>query len=271
MKNGRRKPHSSQVSTMTSGKSRIHIGVGGWNYEPWRGSFYPAGLAQRRELEFASRKFTSIEINSTYYGSQKPESFAKWRDETPEGFLFAVKGPRFATNRRVLAEATPSIERFFTSGVMELKDKLGPINWQFLPTKRFEPRDFEEFLKLLPKTVEGRSIRHAIEVRHESFSTPDFVALARNYDAAIVIAADSDFPRINDITAPFVYARIMGTVESEPAGYPEAGLQKWSDQVWRWSTEESRDVFLYVISGFKTRNPQAAMAILARLPHDARA
>ncbi len=256
---------------MTSSQSRIHAGVGGWNYEPWRGSFYPSGLAQRRELEYASRKLTSIEINSTYYGSQKPESFAKWRDETPEGFLFAVKGPRFATNRRALAEAGASIERFFTSGVMELGGKLGPVNWQFLPTKRFEPEDFEKFLKLLPKTVEGRSIHHAVEVRHESFNTPDFIALARHYGVAIVIAADSDFPRIGEITAPFVYARIMGTAESEPAGYAEAELQKWADQAWRWSNEASRDVFLYVISGFKTRNPQAAMAILARLPHGARA
>lgn len=255
---------------MTTGKSRIQVGVGGWNYEPWRGSFYPDGLAQRRELEYASRKLTSIEINSTYYGSQKPESFAKWRDETPEGFLFAVKGPRFATNRRLLAEAGASIERFFASGVMELRDKLGPVNWQFLPTKKFEPGDFEKFLKLLPKTIEGRSVRHAVEVRHESFNTPDFAALARQYGVAIVIAADSNFPRINDITAPFVYARIMGTVESEPEGYKEVDLQKWADQIWRWSNE-ARDVFLYVISGFKTRNPQAAMAILARLPQDARA
>lgn len=252
-------------------KSNVHIGVGGWNYEPWRGTFYPPGLPQRRELEYASRKLTSIEINSTYYGSQKPESFAKWRDETPEGFVFAVKGPRFATNRRVLAEAGTSIERFFTSGVMELREKLGPINWQFLPTKKFEASDFEEFLKLLPKSINGRTIRHAIEVRHESFNVPDFIALARKYGVAIVIAADSEFPQISDSTAPFVYARIMGTAESEPAGYHDTDLQKWSDQIWQWTNKASRDVFLYVISGFKTRNPAAAMAILARLPHDAQA
>jgi len=256
---------------MTSRKSRVHIGIGGWNYEPWRGSFYPPGLAQRRELEYASRKLTSIEINSTYYGSQKPESFAKWRDETPESFIFAVKGPRFATNRRVLAEAGNSIERFFTSGVMELKEKLGPVNWQFLPTKKFEAGDFEEFLKLLPKNVNGSTIRHAIEVRHESFNVPAFVALAQKYGVAIVMAADSEFPQISDSTAPFVYARIMGTVESEPGGYRDADLQKWADQVCQWTNEATRDVFLYVISGFKTRNPAAAMAILARLPHNARA
>ncbi len=247
-------------------RSHIHIGIGGWVYEPWRGSFYPPGLAQRRELEYASRKLTSIEINGTYYGSQKPESFAKWREETPEGFVFAVKGPRFATNRRVLAEAGASIERFFTSGVMELKEKLGPINWQFLPTKKFEAGDLEDFLKLLPKTLDGTAIRHALEVRHESFNTPDFIALARQYGVAIVMAVDSPHPRISESTAPFIYARIMGTVESESSGYAEADLRKWADQVLQWTNETAREVFLYVISGFKTRNPAAAMAILARIP-----
>ena len=256
---------------MPGGKSHIHIGVGGWVYEHWRGSFYPPGLAQRRELEYASRKLTSIEINGTYYGSQKPESFAKWREETPDGFVFAVKGPRFATNRRVLAEAGASIERFFKSGVMELREKLGPINWQFLPTKKFEAGDFEEFLKLLPKTVDGAAIRHAVEVRHESFNTPDFISLARQYGVAVVIAADSAFPQISDINAPFVYARIMGTAESEPAGYPDADLQKWAERVLQWTNENTREVFLYVISGFKTRNPDAAMAILARIPHNTQA
>ncbi len=128
-------------------ETRIRIGVGGWTYEPWRGAFYPDGLAQKRELEYASRRLTSIEINGTYYGSQKPASFAKWHDETPEDFVFALKGPRFTTNRRVLAEAGQSVERFFASGVMALKDKLGPINWQFMPSKKFDPEDFEGFLK----------------------------------------------------------------------------------------------------------------------------
>ena len=160
-------------SDATSGL-RVRIGVGGWTYAPWRGTFYPQGLAQKRELEFASRKLTSIEINGTYYGSQKPESFAKWHDETPDDFVFSVKGPRFATNRRVLADAEQPIERFFASGVLKLGDKLGPINWQFMPTKKFDPEDFEGFLKLLPASVEGRAIRHAVEVRHDSFRTPRF-------------------------------------------------------------------------------------------------
>jgi uncharacterized protein YecE (DUF72 family) len=217
-------------------KPRILIGVGGWTFEPWRGPFYPTGLAQKKELEFASRKLTSIEINGTYYGSQKPASFAKWHDETPDDFVFAVKGSRFTTNRRVLSEAGESIERFFSSGVMLLRDKLGPINWQFMATKKFDPDDFAGFLKLLPKTVEGRPIRHAVEVRHESFRNPDFIALAREYGVAVVIAGDSAFPQIADLTAPFAYARIMGTTESEPAN----GRMATQRTAWRPSRRRGR-------------------------------
>src|SRR5580692_5088897 len=150
----------------------IRIGVGGWTYEPWRGTFYPKTLPQKSELEHLSRELTSIEINGTYYGSQKPASFAKWRDETPDGFVFSVKAPRFVMNRTVLASAGSTIARFFASGVMELKDKLGAINWQFLPTKKFDPADFNAFLALLPKEVAGRTLRHAVEVRHASFHSP---------------------------------------------------------------------------------------------------
>src|SRR5579859_729889 len=209
-------------------KRSIRIGVGGWTYEPWRGSFYPDGLAQKRELEYASRKLSSIEINGTYYGSQKRESFAKWHDETPDDFVFTLKGPRFTTNRRVLGEAGESIQRFIDSGITELKDKLGPINWQFMATKKFDPADFEAFLKLLPKSAGGRQLRHAVEVRHDSFRAPDFVALARAYEVAIVLAADSEFPQIADPTAPFVYARIMGTTEGNDAGYAPAALDAWA-------------------------------------------
>ena len=262
-------------------KPRIRIGVGGWSYEAWRGAFYPAGLAQRRELEYMSRKLTSIEINGTYYGSQKPESFAKWHDETPDDFVFAVKGPRFSTNRRVLSEAGASIERFFASGVTALKDKLGPINWQFMPSKKFDAVDFEGFLELLPKKMDGRKIRHAVEIRHASFETPDFVALARQYGVAIVTAGDSPYPQIADVTADFVYARIMGTSEAEDLGYSGPALELWADRARTWAAggapggletvasapgaRSERDVFLYVISGFKARNPQAAMALVERV------
>jgi uncharacterized protein YecE (DUF72 family) len=261
--------------------ARIVVGVGGWTFEPWRGVFYPDGLAQKRELEFLSRKMTSNEINGTYYGSQKPESFAKWRDETPDDFVFAVKGPRFATNRRVLAESGESVERFFNSGVMELKHKLGPINWQFMATKKFDPEDFEAFLKLLPTSVAGQKIRNAVEVRHDSFKNPDFVALARKYGVAIIIAADSHYTEIADVTADFVYARIMGTIEGEAAGYSKSAIDAWAKRAHMWASGGApsglastlapapkaieRDVFLYVISGAKERNPAAAMALIARL------
>lgn len=261
-------------------KTHIRIGIGGWTYEPWRGPFYPAGLAQKRELEHAARHLTSIEVNGTYYGSQKPESFAKWHDETPADFVFSLKAPRFATNRKVLAEAGQSIERFFTSGLMELKDKLGPINWQFMATKKFDPEDFEAFLKLLPASHEGRQLRHAVEVRHESFQHPDFIAMLRAYGVAPVVAGDSDYPQIADAAAPFVYARIMGTTEGEALGYSEAALEDWAGRARSWAQGEvpqdlpliapqteaaPRDVYLYVISGHKVSNPQAAMALIERV------
>jgi uncharacterized protein YecE (DUF72 family) len=259
----------------------ICIGIGGWTYAPWRGTFYPEKLPQKRELEYAASKLTSIEINGTFYGSQKPASFIKWREETPDGFVFALKGPRYATNRRVLAEAGESIERFFASGVLELKEKLGPINWQFAGTKKFDAADFDAFLALLPKEIEGRTIRHAVEVRHDSFRDPDFIALAREHGVAIVLAGDSDYPQIADLTAPFVYARIMGTQEAEPLGYPSKALDLWAERAQAWATgkavkgldtvgaekvsEAPRDVFLYVISGGKVRNPAAAGGLIERL------
>jgi uncharacterized protein YecE (DUF72 family) len=269
------------VAEKRNAAGRIRVGVGGWTYEPWRGVFFPKGLPQAKELEYASARLTSIEINGTYYGSQKPASFAKWRDETPDDFVFAVKGPRFATNRRVLAEAGESIERFFKTGVTELKAKLGPINWQFATSKRFDPEDFAAFLKLLPKSVDGLPIRHAVEVRHESFKSPDLIALAREHEVAVVIAGDSEYPDIADVTAPFVYARIMGTIEDEEQGYVAAALDQWAKRAKTWAAGGSpedlatvaapqfdaagREVFLYVISGAKERNPAAAMALIERL------
>jgi uncharacterized protein YecE (DUF72 family) len=262
----------------TAAPAKIRIGVGGWDYEPWRGAFYPDKLPHARELEYASRRLTSIEVNGTYYRSQTRETFAKWRDETPDDFVFSLKAPRFATNRKQLAAAGESIERFIASGVTELKDKLGPINWQFMPTKKFDPVDFEAFLKQLPKSIDGRPLRHAVEVRHESFRDPDFIALARKHGVAIVLAGDSDFPEIADLTAPFVYARIMGTRERPKLGYVPKGLDLWAERAQAWAAGEApkdlhyaakaadhrpRDVFLYVISGYKEKNPAAAMALIA--------
>jgi uncharacterized protein YecE (DUF72 family) len=259
----------------------IRIGVGGWTYEPWRGSFYPEGLVQKRELEYAASKLTSIEINGTFYGSQKPETFIKWREETPAGFVFSLKAPRYATHRRELAAAGPTIERFLSSGVLELQDKLGAINWQLMPATKFEPADFEAFLKLLPQKAEGRVLRHAVEVRHESFRVAELVAMARHYGVAVVVAGDSEYPLIPDATAPFVYARIMGTKSKEPAGYSAAELDAWALRAQNWAkgghpkdlpavapekpAQVSRDVYLYVISGHKVANPAAAQALIERV------
>ncbi|WP_133646546.1 DUF72 domain-containing protein [Paraburkholderia flava] len=267
---------------MATKKARILTGIGGWTFEPWRGgTFYPEGLTQKRELEYASRKLTSIEINGTFYGSQKPETFAKWRDETPDGFVFSLKAPRFATHRRVLAESGESVERFFSSGVLELRDRLGAVNWQFAPTKQFDEEDFCAFLDLLPKRADGLTLRHAVEVRHESFQCDAFVALARKYGVAIVMAGDSKYPQIADATAPFVYARIMGTDEAHPHGYDKGALDQWAARARTWAAggtpegletfgkspakETARDVYLYVISGYKASNPSAAMALIERL------
>src|SRR5271163_1620526 len=267
--------------THEAATAAIRVGIGGWTYEPWRGTFYPGDLPQKRELEYASRQLTSIEINGTFYGLQKPETFAKWRDETPDGFVFSLKAPRFTTNRKVLGDAGPTIARFFASGVMELKDKLGPINWQLAPTKTFDAADIEAFLKLLPKQIDGRALRHVLEVRHNSFRSPEFIALLRTYGVAVVIAGDSVYPQIADVTAPFVYARIMGTKATEAKGYSEASLERWAERAHAWASgsmpegleyveartgkDQPRDVFLYVISGYKVHNPAAAVSLIQQL------
>jgi uncharacterized protein YecE (DUF72 family) len=259
----------------------IRIGVGGWTYEPWRGTFYPSDISQKRELEYASRQLTSIEINGTFYGPQKPATFARWHDETPDDFVFSLKAPRFATNRKVLAEAGRSITRFVEGGLTELKNKLGPINWQLMPTHEFDPVDFEAFLELLPHEAQGRPLRHVVEVRHDSFRCSDFVAMMRKHEVAIVIAGDSAYPQIADPTAPFIYARIMGTQQRAKLGYSEAALDLWAARAKSWASgraveglqhvvsegadDKPRDVYLYVISGHKVSNPVAAMSILERI------
>lgn len=260
--------------------TKIRVGIGGWNFEEWRESFYPKGLSQKLELKYASERLTSIEINSTYYGSQKPDTFQKWHDETPADFVFSVKAPRFATNRKVLAEAAPSIDMFFNSGLANLGEKLGPINWQFAETKKFEPDDFAKFIKLLPKKLGGITLRHALEVRNPAFADKDFIKLCQDNNLAIVTSIDSDFPQINDVTADFVYVRIMGTKEKEPLGYSKPMLKKWAERANAWHAGQTpdgyenvaakpdgkkRDVFFYVISGDKVRNPHAAMEIISQL------
>jgi uncharacterized protein YecE (DUF72 family) len=249
------------MATRNTGK--IFVGVGGWNFAPWRGSYYPKGLALAQELHYSSRQLTSIEINSTFYGLQKPATFKKWHDETPDGFMFSVKAPRFVTLRKDLASAASSISRFLESGVLQLGTKLGPINWQLAPTKQFDAKEVAGFLALLPPKVEGRALRHALEVRHESFDCEQFAALAREHQVAVVEAGDSAHPRIQARTAPFSYLRVMGTKASAPKGYAPAALSRWRERA--QTLGRDGDVFLYFISGAKERNPQAARALLAAL------
>ena len=242
---------------------KIYVGIGGWTFEPWRGVFYPEGLTQKKELEYASRQLTSIEINGTYYSSFKPTSWAKWRDETPDGFVFSMKASRFCTNRRVLAEATESVQRYVNQGLVELGDRLGPINWQFMGTKKFDAEDIEAFLKLLPREVGKLPLRHALEVRHASFQDPRFYDLARKHGVAIIYAHDKDFPEIDEPTADFTYARLMGSEEKTKTGYKPADIDKWAKKAKGWA--KKGDVFVYFISGAKVRNPAAAQALIAKL------
>ena len=259
----------------------IYAGIGGWTFAPWRGTFYPKGLKHAGELEYASRQVTAIEINGTFYRTQTPASFRKWAEETPDNFVFAVKGHRFVTNRKVLAEAGPSVDTFLGSGVTELGPKLGPINWQLAPTKRFDAADIEAFLKLLPPERDGIRLRHALEVRHESFVTPDFVELARRYGVAIIYADSDEHPAIPDPTADFVYARLQRCREAEETGYAPAELDAWAARAKAWAaggmpadlepigpkpkTGSPRDVFAFFIAGDKVRAPAAATALIGRL------
>ncbi len=266
----------------TNPAHRIRVGIGGWTYEPWRNNFFPAGLPHTRELAFASRQVSAIEINGTYYSTQKPATFAKWRDEAPDDFVLSLKASRYTTNRRVLAEAGESIDRFINSGLAELGPKLGPIVWQFAPTKRFEPDDFEAFLNLLPPKLNGLPLRHVMDVRHDSFKTPDYLQLARKHRAATVFTDSDKHPSFADLTGEFVYARLMRAEPQFKAGYGPKALDQWADAARTWSqggqpadlphvdgpsdgNGRPRDVFMFFINGAKERAPDAAMALLERL------
>ena len=259
----------------------VRVGTGGWTYAPWRNNFYPEKWPQARELEYASRQLTAIEINATYHGTQKRSSFVKWRDDTPDDFVFSVKASSFATNRKLLAESKPSVDRFIDSGICELGAKLGPIVWQFMPTKRFEPDDFEAFLNHLPKQVDGVPLRHVLDVRHESFMTPAYLALARRHGCATVFADTDEHPSFADLTGDVVYARLMRCESALASGYAPEALDAWADRVRLWAAGgepaglprventsaavKPRDVFMFFISGAKERAPAAAMELLKRL------
>jgi uncharacterized protein YecE (DUF72 family) len=259
----------------------IHVGIGGWDFDPWRGTFYPPGLAKAKQLEFAGQHLTAIEINATHYKLQRPELFKRWGDTVPDGFTFAIKASRFCTNRTVLADAGEGIAKFCAQGFTELGGKLGPILWQFMPHKQFDPEDFGGFLKLLPKTQDGVTLRHALEVRHESFRTPAFVEMARGAGAAIVFADSDKYPAIADVTADFTYARLQRCREEIATGYSDAELDRWADAAHEWASgkqpkglpyagardaaAEPRDAFVFFIAGAKVRAPAAAQALIARL------
>jgi uncharacterized protein YecE (DUF72 family) len=241
----------------------IRVGIGGWSYDPWWGTFYPADLPKAKELEFASSKMTAIEINATFYRTQSAASFKKWANATPDNFLFSVKAPRAAVQRKDLREAKESVEWFFNSGVGELGDKLGPIFWQMAPYKKFDAAEINAYFDMLPEQLNKRPLRHAIEVRHASFACDEFMSLARKRNVAVVTVESEKHPLIVEPTADFAYARLELTQASEPTGYPQAALQKWAKTARDW--EKKGDVFLYFISGAKERNPAAAQAMLKLL------
>jgi uncharacterized protein YecE (DUF72 family) len=265
-----------------SDRGTIRAGMGGWTFEPWDTSFYPEKLAKAKQLHYASRQVPTIEVNGTYYSSFKEPTFVKWANESPENFVFALKGNRFVTNRRVLGEAGESMTRFLESGVAALGDKLGPILWQFMPTKKFDPDDFEAFLKLLPEKQDGVKLRHAVEVRNDSFVVPEFPALARKYKVAIVYADHAKYPAIADVTGDFVYARLQTGKDDNPDCYEPKRLDEWAGRAKTWADGKMptdlpradpaddapvkpRDVFVYFITEGIVRAPFGAMALMKRV------
>src|ERR1044071_8452201 len=254
----------------------IYCGIGGWTFEPWRGVFYPKGLPHAQELKYAGEHLTAIEVNGTFYRTQNAKTFRSWASQVPDGFVCSIKGARYVSNRRVLKEAGDSIKRFLESRVTELGDKLGPLLWQFAPFKKFDEADFGGFLELLPGTFDGRKLRHVVEVRHDSFKTPEFIALLRKFRIAVVFTDHATYPNIADITGDFIYARLQQGEDTIPTAYPPKALAEWAKRLQKWSEggepddlprvgpipkakAKPRDVFAYVIHEGKVRAPAAAM------------
>jgi len=260
---------------------RIRAGIGGWTFEPWRGGFYPPGLSQKKELEYASRHLTAIEINGTYYSSFKPDSWAKWREATPEGFKFAVKASRFCVNRKKLTDGAQSIGFFLNQGLTELGDRLGPILWQFMATKKFDYDDFAGFMDMLPDKLEGLPLRHVIEVRNATFADPKFIGLCRDRNVAICVSENENYPIIPDVTSDFVYLRLISASDEIETGYAAKDLDLWAGRFKAYAaggvpddltpidrtglTEAPREVFAFVIHEGKVRAPAAAMEFIKRV------
>ena len=259
----------------------IRVGIGGWNYAPWRDNFYPAKLVQRRELEYASRQLRAIEINGTYYGAQKPATYAKWAAETPAGFVFSLKAPRYITEGKRLADAGKGVSGFVHGGLAGMGDRLGPILWQLPPSRPFDADDLGAFLDGLPRELDGQPLRHVLEVRHPSFLDQRYVTLARTHRVPTVFTDSPDYPSLADITGDFGYARLMRSTDEIPTGYAPTELDRWAGYARDWAVgtdiaalphaaalqpnASPRDVFVFFISAAKHRNPAAAMALQLRL------
>ena len=281
----------------------VRIGISGWTYTPWRGVFYPKGLPQKRELEYAAQQFRSIEINGTFYGMQRPDAFAAWAAQVPDDFVFAVKGPRFITHMKRLNQTEAPLANFIASGLLRLGSKLGPVLWQFPPNFRFDAERIEDFLKLLPhdtgsaaslgrnhdnrlkapawlKVEQQQQLRHAFEIRHDSFRDRAFVDLLRHYDVALVCADTVDWPLLMDVTSDFVYCRLHGSEQLYASGYDDAALETWARRIAAWARgsepddaelvgpkarRQPRDVFVYFDNDQKVRAPVDARALAERV------
>jgi uncharacterized protein YecE (DUF72 family) len=294
---------ASKNQVRTSGE--IRIGISGWRYKGWRGDFYPPGLAQRRELEYASQRLNSIELNGSFYSFQSPESFQRWYEETPDGFLFSVKGSRFITHLRRLQQVEIPLANFFAQGLLRFRDKLGPILWQFPPNFKWDPVRLDTFFRMLPRShreaaklarrhderVDGRSwfrvrqdhaLRHAIEIRHDSFACEEFIALLRKHNIALVAADTVEWPLLMDVTADFVYCRLHGSEQLYASGYDSGAIDVWARRVLEWthgrevtggrhasatnaSKAAGRDVYVYFDNDAKVRAPFDAMALQKRV------
>jgi uncharacterized protein YecE (DUF72 family) len=266
---------------MTNDAGTIRAGIGGWTYEPWDQTFYPADLPKKNQLSYASRQVTAIEINGTFYRLQKPAVYAKWRDDAPDDFVFSIKAPRYLTYRKVLSEANDSIPRFLASGLSELRQKLGPILWQLPPSLHFDATDIAKFMAVLPDTLDGLPLRHVLEVRHKTFMDAAYIELARKHSVATVFAHTDEFPNLADVTGDFLYARLRKAVATEPTGYSESDLQAWTARAKLWAAggaptdlpyvsdqqppKKPRDVFIFFINGAKERAPAAAQHLLKLL------
>jgi uncharacterized protein YecE (DUF72 family) len=245
-------------------KGQIRVGIGGWTYPPWRGSFYPRDLPQRRELEYASRHLGAIEINATFYGRQSPKSWAAWEKEAPDGFQFAVKGSRYVVTRPKLADAGEGLGVYFAQGMAALGPKLGPVLWMLAARRKFDREDIAAFFGLLPAKLDGIPLRHVIEPRHESFRDEKFFDLCREHDVAVVFGDDDEFPCIDVDTATFAYARLQRMREDVPTGYDEAALERFAARARKWR-KDGREAFIFLINGAKLRAPAAALALQERL------